>query len=140
MQDLINDYKGKVRSLEGELENTKSRLLVASLYQKLEGELRVINEQNKSLESTNAQFKALFNQASMTKKIKSKSKRNTRKSSSTDRHRTDLLLDGNHSEFKTFNPKAKKPKLFQPFSQQSRDLLVTQPTSDLMAESVSAGD
>ena len=31
MQDLINDYKGKVRSLEGELETTKGRVLVGWL-------------------------------------------------------------------------------------------------------------
>ena len=140
MQDLINEYKGKVRGLENELESTKSRVLVGFFHQKLEGELKQVAEQNKSLETTNAQFKALFTNSSLTKRIKSKSKRNTRKSSSTDRYRTDILLDNNQSEFKSFNPKTKKAKLFHPFNNQSKDLLLTHPASDLMGESVDLND
>lgn len=97
----------------------------------MEGDLKNITDHNKSLESTNAQFKALIQNASLTKKGKSKSKRVTRKSSSTDRQRADLFHDINQSDFKTLNPKVKKPKLFHPFNNHSKDLLVTHPAPDL---------
>lgn len=131
MQDLINDFKGKVHSLEKELDFAKSRVTVGVVNeQKLENELSLVANQNKTLESTNGQLKALLNNTpvgiALRPKSRASAKRGTRKSNSTDRARADLLIDVNNTEFKTMTVCGKrgKPK-FRPSNTQSKDMLMT---------------
>lgn len=79
--------------------------------------------QNKGLESANAQFKTMIDQVTAHTRSKSRSKRASRKSSSLDRHRVDLencdlLSTGSQ------NKKTKTGHLFLGFS---RELTVTHP-------------
>jgi hypothetical protein len=106
----------------------------------------VLIDQNRALESTSGQLKALLNTGSMLSGIRNKSKNSTkksiRKSTSTDRNRVDLLIDAFHPEFKTMLPKPKKPnQKFQPFQTQSRDLLLNKPfQKDPEKDSVSCSE
>ena len=130
-EGLIREYKDKVSSLETELSETKSRVL------KLEGELRIIASKNKALELTNIQFKSIVDNHDVSKRSRSRSKRTSRKSSSLDRQRTDLQIDGDQSDVRSIQSKCKTAKLFQAFSKQ-KDLLVTHPPPDYESVSSSA--